>query len=193
MTKYARFALLIVMVLSASTAIADNYLTVDVGSLEPEVAIAGEQKAGISFGFGFGRQMTEQLALELTYRHAANGSTATSGILSTHSKWTSDALDLSLIGQLRLTDSFSVLAKVGAQYVHGDQFVDTTDSTAVAPTPSVTRNSEAKWSGFTPVIGLGAGFAINDKMDVRAMFEHVTGTEGLESAQLISIGLVHRF
>ncbi len=98
-------------------------------------------------------------------------------------------LNLDLVGTLPITQKFSVIGRIGANYAQArDSFSATGAVNVINPNPSK-RDTNLK-------VGLGVEYAFNDAMAVRGELERyrvndAVGNKG--DIDLLSVGLVYRF
>ncbi|SDO03554.1 OmpA-OmpF porin, OOP family [Rhodoferax sp. OV413] len=138
-----------------------------------------------------GYQFNRNFALEGGYfdlgKFGFNATTVPAGRLQGDIKLR--GLNLDLVGTLPLTDKFSALARVGANYARASDRFSGTGAVAVNDPNPRKRDTNLK-------LGLGVQYAFSDSLAMRAEVERyrvndAVGNKG--DVDMVSVGLVYRF
>ncbi len=190
---------LLACVLSAFTlpAMAENfYIFGDVGQGKMEVDDDDDSKLSkttTSYSIGAGYDVNEFLALEIAYRNL--GDVTDRGIefdrvddeYSFVDKYTTTALQASVVGKLPISDVFNVYGRVGLANI--DMSYKSTLRYADGNNPAPETDSESKTRAL---FGVGAGFDITSQLALRAEYSQYAKWDDLKLSTL-TIGAVYKF
>jgi OOP family OmpA-OmpF porin len=148
-----------------------------------------DQKA-LGYKLFVGRQVNRYLAIEGGYfdlgKSTFNAATADGGVLNGEARFR--GADLDLVGQLPLSDRFSLLGRAGVLYTQArDHFSGNRLLAVTNPNPS-----ERKWSHK---LGVGLEFKLSEALAVRAEAERHRVNDAIGNrgdVDLFSLGLVYK-
>lgn len=171
MKKTLLFALM--MAASVAAEASDYYMTGSIGSARNTNPTATLTKASdTAFSLGAGYNVNQNLAIELGYANL--GKIAAGAVNAKTTDWS-----LAAVGKMPVAEHCAVIGKLGY---------------AAARTVTST-GATAKHTGVT--YGLGAEYAFNDQVSLRAGWDHVGVGDGVQVARsnenIYSVGAVYSF
>ncbi len=148
-----------------------------------------DEKDGPAFKLFVGKQLNRYLALEAGYvdlRKFSFDSTTTDGSFNGQAGFR--GVNLDLVGQIPLTERFSVLGRIGADYMRtSTHFTGTRLNAVTAP------NASEKKSGLNA--GLGVEYKLSEALAMRAEVERHRVHDGIGNrgdVDMLSFGLVYK-
>jgi hypothetical protein len=152
---------------------AQPYLTLGITQAEAKLdGTASRESSRPTVGAGY--RFTEHLALEASYLRLGN-----------HGAWTAKGAGLAAVGTLPM-GRWSLLGKVGIYSLESERTVAASGGPSIGTTTSEGLGNRA-------VLGIGAGYSLSERLQVRAMLEQVDGKGELDSLRLFTLGAVVGF
>ncbi len=181
MKKIVAVVMLTVVAAPAFAADEGFYAGVTLGSAKPNVAPSAQALSKTSnfiYGGLLGYQYNKNLATEIGYGGVGKATDVAGNTVK------GDALSLTAVGMLPLTDSFELLGKLGVSSTK-------TTSTGLATNLGASRTGLA--------YGIGAQFNVSDNLGLRLGYDRypvatmIAGVKANANANVMTVGAVYKF
>lgn len=192
-----QFLLACVLGVLTLPAMADNfYIFGDVGQGKMEVDSDDDSKlskTATSYSIGAGYDFNKFLAVEVAYRDLGDVTDRGLEFDSANDayrfvdKYTTTALQASVVGKLPISDEFNVYGRVGLASI--DMDYKSTLSYEDGNNPAPERDSASKTRAL---FGLGASFDITSQLAVRAEYNQYAKWDDLKLSA-VTVGAVYKF